>query len=57
MANSDPVVILCTEDELLKIIESQEVSEDSAVLNLSTLFDVLLEHYGYDSYWPTNDVY
>lgn len=57
MADSDSLVILCTKDELVKIIEAKEISQEGSVLSLTHLFDVLLEHYGYDTHWPTNDVY
>jgi len=39
------------------MIAAKEISKEGYVLSLTQLFNVLLEHYGYDTYWPTNDVH
>jgi len=57
MADSESLVIFCTEDEIVKMIAAKEISKEGYVLSLTQLFNVLLEHYGYDTYWPTNDVH
>jgi len=58
MSSKEPTILICTKDELLAIVDSGEVTEETLPIPLSCLFDILLEHYGYDPYWPApNDVY
>lgn len=50
-------VIICTQDELDAMVGSGIISEDDTIASLSLLFDVLLEHYGYQPGFPTNDIH
>lgn len=50
-------VIICTQDELGALVDSGVISEDDTIASLSLLFDVLLEYYGYQPGFPTNDVH
>ena len=50
-------VIVATPEELVRLAASGEVGMEAPVIDMSTLFNVLLEHYGYEPGWPTSDVY
>lgn len=55
---SDNLIIVCTQDELDKMIDSGEIKdEETSILKLSVLFDVLCEHYGVNPHWQPNDIY
>jgi hypothetical protein len=49
--------IICTEDEVLRLVELAEADADAIRIDLQQLFDVLCEYYGVDPYWSPNDVY
>jgi hypothetical protein len=49
--------IICTEDEMLRLVELAEADADAIRIDLQQLFDVLCEYYGVDPYWSPNDVY
>ena len=51
------VVVIATLDELTRMYQSGEIDGDTTSITLTQLFDVLLEYYGYDPYFPPNDVY
>jgi hypothetical protein len=57
MSKSKSVVFLCTPDELSKLTQEGEIDNDTPIGTLTDLFEVLLTHYGYDIFWPTNDVH
>jgi len=58
MSSGSHTILVCTEDELKALLDSGEVTEETVPIPLSCLFDILLEHYGYDPHWPApNDVY
>lgn len=52
MSDQAAFVIICTPDEIEKLLKEGKVTEDTQEVSLSVLFDILLEHYGYDSCWP-----
>jgi hypothetical protein len=50
-------ILLCTADEILRLIRSGECNPETNVLPLSQAFEVLCEYYGVDPHWAPNDVY
>lgn len=50
-------ILVCTPDEILKMIQSGECKPETNVLPLNKAFEVLCEHYGVDPHWAPNDVY
>lgn len=58
MSEQASFVIICTPDEIEKLLREGKITEETQELSLSVLLDILLEHYGYDCSWPKpSDVY
>lgn len=58
MSEQASFVIICTPDEIGKLLKEGKITEETQEFPLSALFDILLEHYGYDCSWPKpSDVY
>lgn len=54
---SNQTIIVCTPDEMLKMLDSGEITDDVPCLTLTQVFEVMCDYYGVNPHWQPNDIY